>query len=514
MTDRDLPNVLDRAIAWLAPATGARRARDRIILAYYEAATPTRLRKGRTAPGTGNLAVERAGRSLREQARYFEQNYDLARGILAELVGKTVGPMGIMPEPQPRTADGEIHDEFASELLELHNDFAKRPEVTWQHDLPAMQRLQARSWFRDGEVFSQMVSGFIPTLDHGSIVPFSIEMIECDLVPLEYQGTGIAQGIETNAWGRPRAYWTLLQPPGDILFAGASILPSQVKRIPAERMLHAKMVDRIRQLRGVSMFATVLGRLDDLKDYEESERIAAKVAASMAAYIKKGLPDDYAPVTNDNADAGDGSPEGMRDMKFRPGMIFDDLRVGEEIGTIDTKRPNANLLPYRQGQLRGAASGTNTQYSSIAKSYDGTYSAQRQELVEAWSSYAILQSEFINAIVRPTYEQFVAVAVASGKIKVPREVVPASVDDAIYIGPQMPWIDPESEMNAMTAGEGAGYISAPEIIRRRGGSPRDVLIQEARWRRQCKDKELVFTPQQVSAANQNSQAALQRKAGT
>lgn len=507
-------NALERAIAWVAPATAARRARDRLILAYYEAATPTRLRKGRTAPGTGNLAVARAGASLREQARYFEQNHDLARGILAELVGKIVGPTGIMAEPQPRTADGEIHDAFAGELLELHNDWAKNPEVTWQHDLPATQRLLCRSWCRDGDVFQQMLSGTVPFLDHGTTVPFSIEMIECDLVPLYYSGTGIVQGIETNAWGRPRAYWTLLIPPGDILQADASLLPSQVKRIPAERMLHAKMVDRIRQLRGVSVFATVLGRLDDLKDYEESERIAAKVAASMAAYIKKGLPDDYAPVTNPNSDSGEGSPEGMRDMRMRAGMIFDDLRVGEEIGTIDTKRPNANLLPYRQGQLRAAASGTGTQASSIAKTYDGTYSAQRQELVEAWSSYAILQSEFVNAIVRPTYEQFVAVAVASGKIKVPAGIVPSSIDDAIYICPQMPWIDPESEMNAMTAGEAAGYMSAPEIIRRRGGSPRDVLIQEARWRRQCKDKQLVFTPQQVSAPNPNNPAALQRKAGT
>jgi lambda family phage portal protein len=201
-------------------------------------------------------------------------------------------------------------------------------------------------------------------------------------------------------------------------------------------------------------------------------------------------------------------------MKFRPGMIFDDLRVGEEIGTIDTQRPNANLLTYRQGQLRGAASGTGTAYSSIAKSYDGTYSAQRQELVESWSAYATLAAEFTSAIVRPTYETFVATAVAAGLVKVPRDVVAASIDDAIYIAPQMPWIDPESEMNAAVASEGAGYASAPEIIRRRGGSPRDVLVQEARWRRQCEKAGLTFTPQQTTQASPNNPAQAQRKAGT
>lgn len=480
-------NALDRAIAWFAPGIAARRARYRQVLAYYDAATPSRLRKGRSAPGTGNLAVERAGKNLREQARYLEQNHDLARGILADLVQKTVGPNGIMCEPQPTMADGEIHDVFAGQLLALFKDWSMHPEVTFQHDWASAQRLLARSWFRDGEVFSQLLAGAVPFLDHGTTVPFSLEMLECDLVPLDYSGTGIAQGIECNAWGRPRAYWTLLQPPGDIFGPGVSVLPSQVKRIPADRMLHAKMIDRIRQLRGVSIYATVLQRLDDLKDYEESERIAAKVAASMAAYIKKGMPDQYEPDTSKET----GTPEGMRDMKFRPGMIFDDLRVGEEIGTIDTKRPNANLLTYRQGQLRGAASGTGTAYSSIAKSYDGTYSAQRQELVESWAAYATLAAEFTNAIVRPVYEAFVAIAVASGAVKVPRDVVPASIDDAIYIAPQMPWIDPEKEMKSWTGSEAAVYVSGPEIIRRRGGSPRDVLIQESRWRRQLETAGIV-----------------------
>jgi capsid protein len=107
-------NPLDRAIAWFSPSVAVRRAHSRQVLSYYEAATPSRLRKNRRAPGTGNLSVHRAGRSLREQARYYEQNHDLARGVLAELVAKTIGPYGIMVEPQPRVADGSIHDDFAA----------------------------------------------------------------------------------------------------------------------------------------------------------------------------------------------------------------------------------------------------------------------------------------------------------------------------------------------------------------------------------------------------------------
>src|SRR5690606_13587412 len=127
------------------------------------------------------------------------------------------------------------------------------------------------------------------------------------------------------------------------VFAG-----SQTKRVPADRMLHLKNVHRIRQLRGVSVFASVLNRFDDLKDYEVTDRIAAKIAASMAAYIKKGAPED--------STGGDGN-EGQRLMKFRPGMVFDDLRPGEDIGMIDTNRPNPNLETSRSGQLKAVAAG-------------------------------------------------------------------------------------------------------------------------------------------------------------
>lgn len=39
------------------------------------------------------------------------------------------------------------------------------------------------------------------------------------------------------------------------------------------------------------------------------------------------------------------------------------------------------LLALRAGQLKAIAAGIGAGYSSIARSYDGTYSAQRQELV-------------------------------------------------------------------------------------------------------------------------------------
>lgn len=466
-------NLIDRAIAYIAPGAAVRRAQSRRVLAYYEAARSDRLRKNRRETASGNDAILRAGSSLRQQARHMEQNYDIALGVLNVLVANVVGANGIGIEPQPRRADGSIHAEFARELLNLYKDWSLKPEVTWMHDWPSAQRILARAWFRDGEAFAQTVEGPVPYLDHGTRVPLSLEMMECDFVPMELQSTApiIQQGIEINTWGRPVAYHVYKSNPVE---SGPLAGRAQTKRLTADRMLHIATRHRIRQMRGVSVFASVLNRFDDLKDYEESERIAAKVAASMAAFIKKGSTDAY--------DPGDGSNvEVMRQMKFRPGMVFDDLKPGEDIGTIDTNRPNPNLETYRSGQVKAIAAGAGPTYSSISKTYDGTYSAQRQELVEGWMAYQTLSAEFISRIARPVYEKFVALAILSGAVRRPADVVVESMDDAIYIPPQMPWIDPKKEAEAWGMLEDRAYASGPEIIRKRGGNPIDVLEQQARW---------------------------------
>lgn len=490
MTELKRPSLLaqvgefmDRMVAVYNPTKAAQRAHDRRVFAYYEAARSSRLRKGRRETGSGNTAVQRAGSSLREQARHLEQNHDIARGVLRVLVANTVGPNGIAVEPQPRTQDGKIHAELARTIRQLYRNWSERPEVTFQHDWPSAQRLLARSWFRDGEVFLQRLLGPVNFLDHGTEVPYSLEMLEADMVPMGVSGQTINQGIELNSWGRPVAVWVYREHPGETY----RLMTSQdLKRVDAGRILHCKTVDRIRQLRGVSVFASVLGRLDDIKDYEESERIAAKVAASMAAFIIKGSPEQYNP--------DESNEDGKRRLKFRAGMVFDDLMPGEQVGTVDTNRPNVNLDKFISGQLRRTASGVGTTFSSLSNNYDGTYSSQRQELVEGWGAYQVLAAEFVNHIVRPAYKDMLLAARASGLLKLPSDLDVRTLDDALYVAPQMPWIDPVKEANAWVTLESAGYASAPEIIRRRGQNPDDVLEQEARWQESVREKKMKFEP--------------------
>ena len=468
---------LDKLIGYFSPESGLKRAHARQVLSMYEAAKPTRTRRNPSDNRSGDTVTWGAAETLRGQARHLDQNHDLARGALNCLVNNVVGPKGIGVEFQPKRRNGEIHKDFAQELQEAHKKWAKRPETTGEYSLSKAQRLMARAWFRDGEVLNRALMGNIKLYSHLSDVPFSIELLEADfLATKDDPEKNIFQGVQRNAWGRPNFYHFYKAHPGDI-----RSFRLDTKAVRAEEVNHIKMVDRIRQARGVSVFASVMNRLNDLKDYEEAERVAARLSAMMVAYVKKGSADFYVPPD------GDTEP---RTFPFAPGMTFDDLQAGEEVGTIESNRPSALLQPFRDSMLKAIASGVSASYSSISKNYDGTYSAQRQELVEQWANYAVLSDEFISMEVEPTTERFIRMATVSGVVKTPPDLDQKTLFDVEYICPSMPWIDPAKEATGHEKRLALRLKSPQQIIRAAGDKPEEVLDQWQRWQEELKKRQL------------------------
>lgn len=500
-----MTNIIDKAIEAVSPEAALRRDTARKILEAqraYEAAQPSRLRKTKTDPGSGDAIVERAGESLRLQARHLDENHDLAGGVLDCLVNNVVG-RGVTVEPQVKLKNGDLAKPVNDQLIELWEEWVRYPEVTWECHWNHMLRLLARHWFRDGEVLVKHIQGTNRNIDHGTLVPYSLELIEADYLPFDYndQKKRIIHGVEKNGWGRPKYYYLYKDHPGDL---NTFTMRADVKRFAADKMLHLKVVKRLSQTRGVSVFASVLTRMEDIKDYELSERLAAKVAASICAYIRKSLDGPTAGLKLDEA--------GNRLMKMQPGMIFDNLLPGEEVSMIDSNRPNSMLEQFRNGQLRAVAAGTSTSYSSISKDYNGTYSAQRQELVEQSVHYAVLREYFIERCVRPIWEQFVEMAVLSGQLEVPEgEINPLSLKKAGFQGPVMPWIDPQKEITAEEKAVQSGFKSRAQVIRERGGNPQDVFEQIKQERSQEQEAGLSFSTsngggQQLSLFNQKGES--------
>ncbi|MBU5642891.1 phage portal protein, partial [Citrobacter sp. S46_ASV_140] len=329
----------EKALGAISPGWAASRAQNRLRLRAYEAANPTRLHKGKRESRSADTAVFAAGTSLREQARWLDENHDLVIGLFDKMEDRVIGAHGIHVEPQPLDLEGNLHSEFAGQLSALWAEWSVRPEVTGMFTRPEAERLLLRSALRDGEVFTQMVRGNVAGLQHSTQVPFSLELLEADFVPFNLNSTSgqqIRQGIIVNAWGRPTGYRVYKNHPAS--FAG---LNADLKTVSADSMLHLAMRKRLHQLRGISLIHGVITRLSDIKDYEESERVAARIAAALGFYIKRG---DAQSVDTETEFS---TPGGQRHYDIAPGMIYDELKPGEDLGMVESNRPNVHLYEFR-----------------------------------------------------------------------------------------------------------------------------------------------------------------------
>jgi lambda family phage portal protein len=453
-------SLFDNIIGVISPGWKASRLRARAVIRAYEAARPSRTHKARRENRSANQMNQSGAASLREQARWLDANNDIVIGILDKLEERVIGSQGIIVEPLPQRRDGSIDTKLAAIIREKWSEWSVSPEVTGQFTRPLLERLLLRTWLRDGEVFSQMVNGTVSGLPLSAGIPFWLEALEPDFVPMNTdEARGLNQGVFLNNWGRPKSYQVYKNLPVTGMRLG------DIKEVAADSMLHLKFTRRLHQVRGNSLFSGVLMRLSALKDYEDAELTAARIAAALGMYIKKG---DGQSFTEENIG------KDKRDVLIEPGIIYDDLKPGEEIGMIKSDRPNPNLESFRNGQLRAVSSGTRVSYSSVSRNYNGTYSSQRQELVESTDGYLILQNTFIGAITRPMYRNWLRMAIAAGEITVPRGIRTETLYTAGYTGPVMPWIDPVKEANGWRIQIRGGAATESDWVRARGANPDDV----------------------------------------
>ena len=449
----------------------------------YEATAESRFRKRPIDSRSANQLNQQSADSLRFQARSLDDNHDLAASVLNTLVSSIVGT-GIRTVPKVVGRSGEKLPEVNKILKDLWNDWIERPETTNSMDWASIQALLVRTWLRDGEAFVRLLTGNVVGLVHNHDVRLSLQLLEADHCPIAYSDDKkrIEQGIQLSTYRRPEAYSFYKQYPTEnpngLSLSGGSLNPSMTAVtldpkdllvVSAERVVHLKHVKRLGALRGISVFATAFTRLQDLKEYEEADRIAAKIGSLLALSIHR-----------DNEYRGDSVANiKAREMDMVPGIIFDGLEMGEKVETIKNEKPSAQSPAFRQTQLQAVAGGTYTGASSISKEYAGSYSSQRQELVEQGVIYKQLRNAFISNCIHPIYKEFVKMAVAQGLVPntLPSDGI-RSLQRATHIGGGVPYIDPKKEIEADVVAIGAGIKSLPQVIQERTGRDPDDVLRE------------------------------------
>ncbi len=450
-------------IGQIFPGFKARWLMKRAALAdaqrLYSAAGTSQYHPRRGDNRSGNAVMEHARGRLTNWARYLEENTDLAVGVLDDLTDRVIGT-GITIEPMVRNRAGQPLEALNDTIKRAWLDWGRTPEVSGVIPWGELQRLLFRSLLRDGEVLYKHLRA-VRTFSYRSLVPLAIDPLESDYLPFDLTNDTITHGIERDGWGAITAYHILRQHPGEYLIPlSIASLIEDTDRIPATDITHLRTARRLGQLRGVSVFAACIHRFQDLHDYEESERLAAKIAASFSAVIKKA-PDMPNVLTRSKTTTGE------RNLEMSPAMIFDDLLPGESIETINSNRPSNALGEYRAQMLRAISAGTSARYSTIARTWDASYTAMRQETVAIKPSALRMQEYFVARCARPVYEEFLNLAELAGVLDF-SQADRLTRFDADYAGPAEEWVDPLDEAKADELKIAARIESRQSIQRKRG----------------------------------------------
>ena len=437
---------------------------DRELKRMYEAASNSQFRPVVSNNASGDAVMNNAGTKLRQLSRHLEENHDIVVSVFDDLLNNIVGA-GANVTPMVRSTDGTLNDDLNKRLYDAFQDWGDYPDVTGELGFEQLERQVARHLFRDGEIFIRPIVS--DRFNYRTNTRLALELIEADYCPFDANSNDgrIVHGIERNQWGAPSNYYFYKSHPGNVTTSAQTVNISDLKRVNANGVYHLKFTRRLKQARGVPLVHSVINRLRDLKDYEESERIAAKVAADFTFAITKSSELGVGP-TPVNVD-------GNRSLSMSAGMGFE-LLPGEDVKTISSDRPNSGLRDFRADMLRAVAGGTGTRYSSIAKDYNGTYSAQRQELVEGAVSYRVHFAYLVRRLYKPIWKDFIRAQILAGRINI-NDVEPGSIFRCDFRAPALPWIDPQKEAKAWRELVDAKLESRSEIMRQRGRDPRKVI---------------------------------------
>jgi len=452
--------------AWF-PGWALRRAQARqrldVVERLYQAASPSHLRASPPASRSGNAVTDHARGKLRDWARHLDENHDLTHGAL-DILARQAANQTLIPTPRARS--GAPLEELARRISEEWERWCEGADTTDRQPWGAYCRLVARSWLRDGEAFVLHQEGGPGGLG------YSLRTLEADYCPFDVEpivppgGEGrarrILHGVELNEEDRPLNYWFYRRHPSGLDLYGIDDLIA----VDAASVSHLRTITRLGQLRGTSILAPAVTRIADVAEYEGSEMAAAKVASAVSVAITRSP--DF------STSSALSTTSGERSIELQPGMILDNLAPGEKYEVLDTSRPNPELANFRRAMLQAAASGIGVSYSSMARDYAGTYSSQRQELVEARLAYGDLQTAWKAAFLRPVYRRFVAALQRSAEtlqIRGFARADPRTLFEFDTVPPAMPWIDPAKEAAADKLALEMRIDSRRGIQRKRGLDP-------------------------------------------
>jgi len=445
-------------------------SRRRRMARSFEAAKMSRLLNDWTTFSQSlDFDIKAGLTTLRSRSRDLCQNNDYGRKFMHLLAVNVVGADGIRLQAKVKKSDAAGNadlDTGANAKIEAAwKKFCKKQNcsVSGRHSMTDIQRLAVQSLARDGEFIIRKIKGF------DNDFAFALQLVEPDYLDHNFndEARKIKMGVELNRWKQPTAYHLLKKHPGDSQFASAG---QKYSRVPAKEIIHGFFAERCEQTRGFPWTATALRRLHMLGHYEESELVASRVGAGKMGFF---VNPDGSSYSYDDKDA-----DGNLITEVAPGK-FEQLPQGWDFKSFDIDHPNTGFGGFVKAILKGAASGLNVSYISLANDPgSANFSSARQGLLEDRDYWKMLQGFMIEHLVSDIFAEWLPQAIATGEIRLPLRDL-ERWQRVIWHGRRWSWIDPQKDMTANEKAVALGINSRSRIAYEYGNDIEDVFDELA-----------------------------------
>lgn len=402
---------------------------------------------------------------LRARARDLVRNNPYAAGIVEAFADNIIGAEGIRAKADVRDAQDNRLRRVNATIESAWADWGvcENASADGMGSWIEIQRLLAKTWAMDGEVFLRERAGF--RNPHG----YALEFIDADLldetynIPPNEDGVEIRQGIELDRDGRRLAYHFWERHPHDLFARGSRV------RVSADQIIHWFVRYRPNQVRGFSLFAPVLTTVKMIDGLTEAELIASRMAAAKMGFITNNEPDavaayaDRLRAQNDADEAGDGQSQEAqaRRMDIAPGVL-DELLPGQGFEGFDPTHPNAAFEHFLKVMLRGVARGFSISYLTLTGDVsDANYSSMRAGLLPERDHWSAIQVVMTGRVHRRVYHGWMAMALLSGALALPGP--PSAYRRHLWRPRGWKWVDPFKDLLAAELGIALGVNSRSRV---------------------------------------------------
>lgn len=471
-----LPSRRKRATA---PKVPRARSRARAHRAYAAGVEDRLMATMRGFDGTANEELRRSLRKMRARSRQLAADNDYAIRFLAMVRANVIGPAGVRLQAKAVRPDGtpDQQDNRAIEATWAQWGEVGSCTVCGRLSWLDVQRLAAETIARDGEILVRLVEPWPNRFG------FALQVLEGDHLDEAHNealsdGGRIVMGVEEDKWGRPRAYHVLTQHPGASLYTDR--VRRERERIPASDVVHAFLPQRPGQSRGAPWMHSSIRRLSMLGGYEEAEVVAARTSSSKMGFYTS--PDgDLFP--GDDSDGGR-DLDGELTTSAEAGT-FEQLPAGVDFKPWDPQHPTSAFDAFVKAILRGAASGLNVSYHTLANDLEGVnFSSIRSGVLEEREQWRTLQRWLVDHLHMPVYRRWLRAALMRGAVVNEAGVaLPLSRIEkfsAVRWSPRgWSWVDPLRDQQANAEVVASGFSTASEVVAAAGRDLEEVYEQLA-----------------------------------